>query len=227
MMIHTIAELSDENRAARAAVAATVTPAIVQEQEIDWWQVVGGVLLGIAAVALMSTGVGAPIGAAILTYVVGGTAVVISASEITEGVTGDNPVKNTIGEEAYNTAKTATEACMFILSAGPAIYKGATKLAGKISGVFSKGSSVSAVDDVVNVADDVVHFTPMDEGPLPESIASTFRSGTYDQKVSSGENIWYRSYGGSADEIGRYWTRTEPTGPLQSVIDNALDQNLG
>ena len=30
---------------------------------------------------------------------------------------------------------------------------------------------------------------------------------------------------GKAGEIGGYWTRTAPQGPLQSVVDSALDQN--
>ena len=32
----------------------------------------------------------------------------------------------------------------------------------------------------------------------------------------------YRAYGGKADEVGSYWTRTTPTGPLQTKIDSAL-----
>jgi len=67
----------------------------------------------------------------------------------------------------------------------------------------------------------------MNKGPLPDKVANTFRSGTYSEVVTQRETILYRSYGGKAGEIGSYWTTTKPQGPLQSVIDNALDQNWG
>ena len=37
----------------------------------------------------------------------------------------------------------------------------------------------------------------------------------------------YRVYGGGAREIGPYWTRIEPSGPVQSIIDSALDPRWG
>jgi hypothetical protein len=55
----------------------------------------------------------------------------------------------------------------------------------------------------------------------------TFRSGTYTRYVTQVETILYRVYGGKVGELGSYWTRTKPQGPLQSVIDSALDQKWG
>ncbi|MBD9623997.1 hypothetical protein IB279_13700 [Ensifer sp. ENS06] len=64
-----------------------------------------------------------------------------------------------------------------------------------------------------------------DAGPLPQDIAETFRSATYTETVTTEPTTLYRVYGGKAGEIGGYWTRTAPKGPLQSVVDSALDQH--
>lgn len=70
-------------------------------------------------------------------------------------------------------------------------------------------------------------FGAMNKGPLPDAVANTFRSGTYIEVVTQGETTLYRVYGGKAGEIGSYWTTTKPQGPLQSVVDSALDQSWG
>ena len=59
-------------------------------------------------------------------------------------------------------------------------------------------------------------------GPLGEGVAATFRGGSYTQAVTQEATTLYRAYGGSAGEIGSYWSRTAPTGPLQARIDSAL-----
>ena len=70
-------------------------------------------------------------------------------------------------------------------------------------------------------------YNPINKGPLPDKVANTFRSGTYTEVVTQGDTTLYRVYGGKAGELGPYWTTTKPQGPLQSVIDSALDQNWG
>lgn len=37
----------------------------------------------------------------------------------------------------------------------------------------------------------------------------------------------YRVYGGQAGKLGSYWTRTRPSGPLQSQLDSALNPAWG
>jgi hypothetical protein len=64
-------------------------------------------------------------------------------------------------------------------------------------------------------------------GPLGEQVANTFRGGSYTQTVLNGETTLYRSYGGSAGQLGSYWTRTAPTGPLQATMDSALNPAWG
>jgi RHS repeat-associated protein len=59
-------------------------------------------------------------------------------------------------------------------------------------------------------------------GPLGAKIASTFRSSTYRETILTEDVILYRVYGGRAGELGHYWNRVEPTGPLQAQLDSAL-----
>lgn len=67
----------------------------------------------------------------------------------------------------------------------------------------------------------------MNKGPLSESIANTFRSGTYTKIVTQEETVLYRVYGGKAGQLGSYWTTTKPQGSIQSIIDSALNPNWG
>lgn len=70
-------------------------------------------------------------------------------------------------------------------------------------------------------------FGPHDIGPLgnPNDLrapASTFRSGSYTEKVAETDMYFYRDYGGKAKVDGRYWTPEPSTGPLQSQLDSAV-----
>jgi hypothetical protein len=64
-------------------------------------------------------------------------------------------------------------------------------------------------------------------GPLGEKVVATFRGGSYTQTVTTEATTLYRAYGGTAGEVGGYWTRTAPTGPLQARIDSALAPQWG
>jgi RHS repeat-associated protein len=68
---------------------------------------------------------------------------------------------------------------------------------------------------------------PMSPGPLAEDIANTFRSGTYTARTLDESTTLYRVIGDAGNPAGSYWTSLKPQGPLQSVIDSALDQNWG
>jgi len=93
--------------------------------------------------------------------------------------------------------------------------------------------SVSAFDDAavnVNAVEGTskpIIYGPMNKGPLPDEIANTFRSSTYTKYITPEDLILYRVYGGEAGELGSFWTRSKPRGPLHSIIDSALDQNWG
>lgn len=79
----------------------------------------------------------------------------------------------------------------------------------------------SNTDAVIKFVEDM-RFGPANRGPLPETVANTFRSASYNQATLSEPAILYRVSGGSTAEIGQYWTTVRPTGPLQAQIDLAL-----
>jgi hypothetical protein len=70
-------------------------------------------------------------------------------------------------------------------------------------------------------------FSPINPGPLADDIASTFRSGTYEGYTLDSDTTLFRVISDDGNPNGAFWTATEPSGPLQSVIDSALDQSWG
>ena len=73
-----------------------------------------------------------------------------------------------------------------------------------------------------------VNWNPINgPGPLGNQVASTFRSATYTELTTSEATTLYRVYGGNSPQLGPYWTRTAPSGPLQSTIDSALNPAWG
>lgn len=70
-------------------------------------------------------------------------------------------------------------------------------------------------------------YGPHESGPFgnpsdQRATASTFRSGTYTEKVAETDIYLYRDYGGSARADGRFWTPEPSKGPLQSQMDSAV-----
>ena len=86
----------------------------------------------------------------------------------------------------------------------------------------SKGITNADLKNIKNLANGPKTYTPINQGPLPNDVANTFRSGTYNEVLAQGDTTLYRVYGGKAGEIGSYWTTTPPQGPVQSMIDSAL-----
>lgn len=72
-----------------------------------------------------------------------------------------------------------------------------------------------------------MHYGPLERGPLRPNQADTFRSGAYDEVVTSSEVTLYRVYGGDAREVRAFWTRGAPQGPTQASLDLALDPKWG
>lgn len=70
-------------------------------------------------------------------------------------------------------------------------------------------------------------YSPINLGPLANDVAKTFRSATYTQRTLSKDTTLYRVISDNGNPTGSYWTSVKPKGPLQSVIDSALDQNWG
>ena len=89
-------------------------------------------------------------------------------------------------------------------------------------------SGLNITSDIAPTTKGLVQYGPLsDPGPLPPTIASTFRSGTYAETVTTEPTVLYRVYGGTADQLGGYWTTTPPSGPVQSIIDSALNPAWG
>ena len=85
-------------------------------------------------------------------------------------------------------------------------------------------------------AKDLKLHSPIDPGPLHSkpvgtgSIADTFRSGTYVSYKSEKPIELYRVQTKpyvKGDRTGSYWTREQPHGPVQSIVDSALDPTWG
>ena len=102
------------------------------------------------------------------------------------------------------------------------IESGPGALLAAAAGRYLGGELGSAIEDWV-----AGYFTPINPGPLSDDIAGTFRSGTYEGRTLSQDTTLYRVTGDGGNPNGAYWTRTQPSGPLQSVIDLGLDQNWG
>ena len=67
----------------------------------------------------------------------------------------------------------------------------------------------------------------MNPGHLANDITNTFRSGSYTARTVDKPTTMYRVISDTGNPSGSYWTNVKPKGPLQSVIDSALNQNLG
>jgi RHS repeat-associated protein len=72
-----------------------------------------------------------------------------------------------------------------------------------------------------------VRHGPMNPGPLSDDIVNTFRSGSYTAMTLNESTTLYRVISDAGNPTGSFWTRIKPEGPMQSVIDSALDQNWG
>jgi len=75
---------------------------------------------------------------------------------------------------------------------------------------------------IAQASETVVHYTPVNPGPLDSEVAKTFRSATYDAIELPQPVTLYRVYGGDASQLGTYWSATKPQGSLQAILDSAL-----
>jgi hypothetical protein len=77
------------------------------------------------------------------------------------------------------------------------------------------------------IAGVATRFGPVNPGPLAADVVDTFRSGSYSEVTLSEATTLYRVYGGEAGALGRYWTTSMPSGPMQAQMDLALDPAWG
>ncbi|WP_203322590.1 hypothetical protein [Pseudoxanthomonas beigongshangi] len=72
-----------------------------------------------------------------------------------------------------------------------------------------------------------IRYGPINPGPLSRDVANTFRSASYTARTLESNTTLYRVISDKGNPAGSFWTSIKPQGPLQSVIDSALDQNWG
>ncbi|WP_233527644.1 hemagglutinin repeat-containing protein [Serratia sp. PAMC26656] len=125
-------------------------------------------------------------------------------------------------DKATATAYIETYDGMKIVAASVTPILGAAA-ASKLSSLTNKVVSVETSQS----AQTIKSYGPHESGPLgnpndQRAPASTFRSGTYTEKVAETDIYLYRDYGGSAKADGRYWTPEPSKGPLQSQLDSAV-----
>jgi hypothetical protein len=99
-------------------------------------------------------------------------------------------------------------------------YGGLAARLGTSQTLFPLGSGLRSVESAAGKV--VAEYGPMNPGPLLPREVSSFRSGTYTEMVAQQPTMLYRVYGGTANQIGGYWTLIPPYGPVQSIIDSAL-----
>ncbi len=127
------------------------------------------------------------------------------------------------GQVSYDYGRTAIESGEYGLSA---LYFGAMVGEQVIFALSLGQSSAYRVGGKCVVSNSVRHG-PLNPGVLDDATAATFRSGSYTTTRINKTTTLYRVYGGNAKKIGPYWTRTEPSGPLQSQLDSALVPEWG
>lgn len=105
------------------------------------------------------------------------------------------------------------------------ILKTSTK---EVEAVSELAHTVGKAEEFIESASSIKRFGPLEKGPLhfipegSETVAETFRSGSYYEIIASSDINLYRVYGGKAPRIGSYWSTVKPSGPLQAQLDAAL-----
>ena len=94
-------------------------------------------------------------------------------------------------------------------------------------GLSASGNGDEPLTPETEETEAIGSFSPINPGPLASDIANTFRSATYEGSALSETTTLYRVIGDGGNPNGAFWTRVQPAGPLQSVIDSALDQSWG
>ena len=91
----------------------------------------------------------------------------------------------------------------------------------------SEGITKDAAEDMTKGEIKSVTYSPVNPGPLKQSIAETFTGATYTQKVLEEDTVFYRVTTNEAGKVGSYMSRTPQMGGMQSQLDLALNPEWG
>ena len=72
-----------------------------------------------------------------------------------------------------------------------------------------------------------IKYSPINPGPLKQSVAETFTGASYTQTVLQTDTVFYRVSTNEAGKVGSYMTRTPQMGGMQSQLDLALNPEWG
>nr|WP_246286234.1 RHS repeat-associated core domain-containing protein [Microbacterium pseudoresistens] len=173
----------------------------------DTWRGIGAVASGIA----VSVGIGlAAVGGGACVLVTAGVCAVVIAG--VAGAAGAVVTYNLATDPDERTAEGLLSTAALGAAAGAAGGVAGTLISKALSGTAAVASSV--------------RYGPIKPGPLDEAVANTFRSGSYTGVIADKPTTLYRVFSGNK-ELGSYWTRTKPSGPVQSIVDSALDPAWG
>lgn len=120
-------------------------------------------------------------------------------------------------------------------NAAPLLMLGllAVPVIGEIAdGMILVGEAASAGTEIAETAEALSSesqlWNPLNgPGPSGEDLASTFRSSTYTETTLGSDTTMYRAIGPTGNPAGSWWTTTEPAGPVQTIIDSALNPAWG
>jgi hypothetical protein len=102
---------------------------------------------------------------------------------------------------------------------------GAPAEAGAAAAAARCGAALTRHGDIL-----VRRWTPIDPpGPLSHNPAwvNSFRSATYNEVQLAQPTTLYRVYSDPTRQLGPFWARTQPTGPTQALLDNAVLPSWG
>jgi hypothetical protein len=144
-------------------------------------------------------------------YVISVLGEIVGANQASGGIFGVNIAEErlTSGWERFEDA-TVGAARMVSIAAGSS--------ASAIGIMRSAAAGAAATESAATST----RFGPHTQGPLPPNVANNFRGGNYTQTVTQGEITLFRVYGGTAKQMGPWWSRSQPSGPLQVKMDMAL-----
>ena len=155
-----------------------------------------------------------------LPYIIGGSALFAGAAAYTSTLTGGQIP--TLGLKPTPFAASAFDDAVDDASGA---YSGTQANGATQSG----GAGTTACTEATNslMSQDGEIFSPINPGPLTDDIANSFRSSTYTEKILTEDTVFYRVYGGDAQMVGNYMSRTPQNGGIQSQFDLGLNPTWG
>jgi hypothetical protein len=179
-------------------------------------QLVGGAAEAVSGLAIGTAGTATEAGTLGATTPVSVPAMVVGAALAANGA--DNMWAGLQSLWSGQPTETYTQQAITAVTGSPTAGLWGNVAIGMAGGNWEEAGAAAGE----SAADTVVRFGPHMEGPLPESISSTFRGGSYSQTTLGSDTTLYRVYGGESGQLSPWWSRTPPSGPLQSQTDLAL-----